>query len=293
MKSFIHCFIFTAVALILGACTNGVEEFRYFSEAYKAQAESGETALDRLAVSERKLLLRKFERSKTDKKTKKAVIPAFNPDEASHIVNLGDPPLTEAIRDSLQSVVRFNEAMTGLATGEAGTTLAARMSDAAVSASGAVGSFGTAAGLQEAAALSGAMKGAVELIKPLFEQLAQIEDRARFRTLLIEAYPNVRKMMIGLRAGTTTMFKIHKRAYVTRGALGGQVEGVLLTDLPELEKERMRLAEWVLLLDKAMIAMDEAFLAVKANNVNPTSLVATSQELSQLAETIKRFRNQN
>ena len=281
-----------ALTSLLGACatsTAGIAEFRYFDEAYRAQAVAGETVLDSLAVSERKLWRRTFE-ARTRAATG-AVIPPFDPDDAPYLIEIGDPPLTAAIRDSLDYVTRYNDAMTGLATGEAGAALSARMGDAAVSAAGAAGAFGAAAGLPQGAAFAVAAEGAVALVKPLFTQLAQLNDRAEFRKLLIEAYPSVRALLLELRAGASAMFDVHKEAYKTRGALGGAVEGVLLADLPKLEEERMRLAAWILLIDQAVPAMDEAALAVtEGRSDGAAALVAASLELSRLAENVRFLR---
>lgn len=277
---------------MLGACSNGIQEFRYFSEAYKAQAESGEAALDRLAVSERKLWAVGFDAKKNDPANDSTIIPAFDPDDARYIVDVGDPPLTASIRGSMRSVLHFNQAMTGLATGEAGTVLAARMSAAAVAVAGAAGSLSTAAGLPQGVALAPTVQTAVGAVGPLFEQLAQIEDRAKFRTLLIESYPQVKQLIGELRAGTAEMFEVHKEAYKEPGSLFG-VEGVPEEKLPELERERLLLAQWVVLLDKSVAAMDEAILAISDDSVTPASLIAVSQELSRLAESVTRLRNQN
>ena len=282
-------------SLMLAACTQGVAEFRYFDEAYRAQAESGEAALDRLAASERALWERDYEKRKTDPDAGgAAAIPDFDPDEAALILEVGEPPLTAAIRDSLRSVTRFNDAMTGLATGEAGEALAARMGDAVTSVTGAAGAFGAASGLPQGTVFAGAAKGAVELVKPFFTQLAQIEDRAQFQKILIDAYPSVRKMMVELRGGTVAMFDVHREAYKDPDLVLGGVDGVPKDRLPALEEERRRLAEWVLLLDQAMIAMDEAVAAIKeGRSASTASLVAASQELSRLAETVKILRNRN
>lgn len=284
-------FAFSFIAM-LGACSNGIEEFRYFSAAYKAQTESGEAALDRLAVSERKLWAVTFDARRVDRDSGSTVIPAFDPDDSPYLVAVGDPPLTASIRSSLRSVLHFNQAMTGLATGEAATVLTARMSAASVSVASAAGSLSTAAGIPQGAALAPGVQAVVSAVGPLFEQLAQAEDRARFRTLLIDTYPQVKELIGKLRAGTVEMFEVHKEAYKEPGSLSG-VDGVPEEKLPELEKERLRLAAWVVLLDKSLVAMDEAILAISDDSVTPASLVAVSQELSRLAESVTRLRNQN
>lgn len=287
------CAVAVAAAPLLAACTAGIAEFRYFDEAYRAQATAGEAVLDRLAVSERKLWRRVYDARSRDTATASRVIQPFDPDDAPYLIEIGDPPLTAAVRDSLRSVTRFNDAMTGLATGEAGEALAGRMGDAAAAATGAAGAFGAAAGLPQGAVFAAAAEGALATVKPLLVQLAQIEDRARFRALLVDAYPAVRALMGELRAGTTAMFDIHKEAYKTRGALGDAVEGVLVADLPQLEEERLQLAAWVLLLDQATLAMDEAALAVvEGRSDGAAALVAASLELSRLAETVRAIRDQ-
>jgi len=167
---------------------------------------------------------------------------------------------------------------------------ASRASAAAVSATGAVGAFGSAAGLPTAAAFSGVARAAVAALKPLLEQMARLEARARFPELVVEGHPHIRRLLLALRGGSTTMFDVHKEAYKTRGALGA-VEGVLPADLPKLEEERQRLAAWVLLIDQTVLAVDMAVEAIRTgDDVSITSLVNASNELSTLAITLKAIR---
>ena len=280
------------LAATLGACTAGIPEFRHFDAAYQTQAAAGDDVLDRLGRSERKLWQRVFDTRKVDKATQAKVIPAFDPNEAKYVVPIGDPPLTGGIRDSLHSVTRFNGVMIGLATGEAATALAGRASAAATAATGAVGAFGSAAGLPVAAAFTSAAGVAIAALKPLLEQMAKIEDRARFQELVIEAHPHIKALLLALRGGSTTMFNIHREAYKTRGALGA-VEGVVAADMPKLEEERRRLAAWVLLIDQTVLAIDIAVEAIRTgDDVSIASLVDASNELSTLAATLKAIRQQ-
>lgn len=280
------------LAAALGACTAGIPEFRYFDEAYQTQSAAGDEVLDRLGASERKLWQRVFDARKVDQATRSDVIPAFDPNEAGYVVRVGDPPLTAGIRDSLHSVTRFNGVMIGLATGEAAAALASRASAAAISATGAIGAFGSAVSLPAAAAFVGTAGTAIATLKPLFEQMAKLEDRARFQELVIEAHPHIKAMLLALRGGAATMFNVHKQAYKTRGALDA-VEGVLAEDLPKLEEERQRLAAWVLLIDQTVVAVDIAVEAMRSGDeVSIASLVDASNELSTLAATLKAIRQQ-
>jgi hypothetical protein len=285
-----------ALLLTLGGCATGIAEFQYFDEAYRLQAVTGNEVLDRLARSERILWQRTFEKRKIDRKNNSEIIPAFEPNEARYVLQVGDPPLTGAMRESLNSVTRFNSAMTGLATGEAASALSARMGTAANSLTSAAGGFGTAVGLPQAAALAGAAGGVIAILQPLFKQLAQIEDRARFQELLLQASPDVIALLKTLRNGTPTIFEVHKEAFKKRGALDASsfVEGVPKEDLPKLQKERERLAAWVELIDRAALAMNAAVVAVRDGGqaADVEALVDASVSLNVLAETMKAVRGE-
>ncbi len=275
--------VLMVVLSLVAACTAGIPEFRYFDEAYDLQAVEANKVLDRLAAAERTLIRRQFGRE--------AAIRDFDPDEAGYYLDVGDPPMTGAIRDSMRSVGLYNDAISGLATGEAATALSARIGGAATSLSAAA---------QSVAALSGPgvviapIAGtAIQSLLPLFEQAAAAANRAEFRRQLIAAYPDVRALVVALRAGTPQMFDVMRRSYVQRGLLGG-TGGIADEDLARLEADRQALAGWVILLDQTLRAMDAARAAAEnGSTVDIETLVSASIGIRTLSETIRALQAAN
>jgi hypothetical protein len=275
--------IVAVAAFALAACTAGIPEFAVYQQAFDAQHVESNQVLDRLGQAER--IVEKRGRGPRD-----GVAP-FDPDQAQYYVQFGDPPLTSAIRGSLNSVQDYNETLTALATGEAAEALTSRIGAAASSTAGAASAVAAASGVSTAFAPAAAT--ALAALLPIFERLAAIEDRAEFRAQFLAAYPDVRALLMSVRDGTPDMFEIMKRSYVVPGSLGGgTVDGVPVDDLPRLEADRRMLAGWVILIDRSIDAMDTAVETMKRGGAgaNIDALTAASLEVRVLAETIKTLR---
>ncbi len=272
---------------VLVGCNSGIAEFQNYQTAYQAQYLQGTQVLDRVAEAER--VVERRQRDRDD------VIPPFDPDKARYYVVVGDPPITGAIRDSLISVNDFNATLVALATGEAAQALTARAGATAASATSALGAVTAASGAlaAESAAFTTAAGAAFTAILPVFQQLAAIEDRAEFRRVLLQAYPDVRKLVVTIRNDATpAMFELIKRSYVVPGSLDDVVDGVPKSDLPRLEQDRRMLAGWVVLLDKTLAAMDRAAAAAAdpGSSTDLALLTDASIEVRALAESIRAAR---
>lgn len=269
--------------LVLGACTTGVAEFQAYDAAYRSQAAEADRVLDRLAGAEQLVVRRGF----ATEQAKSKLIRSFDPDEALYYLAIGNPPLTAAIRGSVAAVTSYNAALVGLADGSAAEAQTARIGAGASALARASGAAASITGAGSAAAP--ALQAAIGIALPIFRQLAVISGRAKFRRQLIEAHPDIRSLLLALRDGTPAMFELIKRSYVERGGLGGgRVEGIPTDDLVKLESDRTLLAGWVVLIDRTILAMDKAIVAVGDDALgNLSGLVEAANEIRSLAEVIR------
>lgn len=269
------------LCLLWASCTAGVPEFLQFAAAYEVQAVEADKVLDRLAEAERVLVRRRFARD--------AGVRAFVPAEAAYYLDVGDPPLTGAIRASMRSVGLYNDTLAGLATGEAASALTVRIGDASAALAVAAGSLALLAGAGIAA--PPAIGIAIERLRPLLGRLAGAASRAEFRRRLVAAYPDIRALVLAVRGGTAQMFVVIKRSYVQPGLLGG-TDGIAKADLAALAADRRLLAGWVVLLDRTLVAMDRAKAAVERGSpADVAALVSASIGIRALAGTIRALRS--
>lgn len=270
-----------------GCATRGIAEFQLYSQAFDTQYEHGEVILDSLARAERTVVLRRIRHS--------SEIPDFNPDQAAYFVETVDPPITGSIRASLKSLKTYNDALGGLANGEAAEVLANRVGTLATNIAGAIAA--SQAALAGAAAIPGASKlvsesvQALQLAVPIIKEVATFASRCAFRKQLIATYPSMRDLLLALRNGTPAMFEVLKRARVQRGSLE-EPSGISLDGQAALENERAMLAAWVILLDKTLVAMNAAVVAAMTEvpSADLASLAEASIELRVLAEQVKSLR---
>lgn len=209
----------------------------------------------------------------------------FDPDKAAYYVDAGDPPLTGAIRSGLKSVTTYNALLAGLANGESATALTTR--------TGTLYSnlLATAEALSVAASVSTAfVPGAQALagrLLPLIEQAQKLRNRAEFRRKLLEAYPDMRALLVRLRDGSKEMYNVIFRSYVKRGVIRNR--GIPAADVPKLEADRKLLAGWVILMDQTLVSMDAATNAVLkgASSADVSVLMDASVDLRVLAERVR------
>ena len=289
-RYFFGAFSVLIVGVLLGGCgsTRGVAEFQLYNESFNSQFEQGDAVLDLLGEAERKLGRSQIER-------RGGLTGPFRPKEAAYLVDNVDPPITASIRTSLNSLKAYNEALGGLANGEAAAALSNRINTLAGNLIGAVAASSSALG--GAAAIPGAGKmigdagAALNVAAPIITAVATRAARESFRTQLVATYPSMRSLLETLREGTPVMFYVLYQGRVTRGS---RAQGGLATaaDRSALEKDRQTLAGWVLLLDKTLIAMDAAIDAAisQSTETNANGLLEASIEMKVLAEQIKKAR---
>lgn len=264
----------------LAGCSGGIAEFQLFEQAFDAQFDQGNKVLDRVATAERKVFLRQQGRT--------VGLSAFDPDDAAYYLQSGDPPLTGAIRASLKSVRSYNKALSGLVNGEAARALSNRVGTISSNLLVAASSLQVAAG-GSSGALTGGGQAIINRLLPVFEPLTTLANRSAFRRQLLAAYPDMRALLVTLRAGTEDMYDVIRRSYVQRGKLGVGRDGIPSAERPRLERDRALMAGWVVLIDRSLVAMDAAAEAALrgASTTDVASLAETALELRVLAEKIK------
>ncbi|WP_299137991.1 hypothetical protein [uncultured Tateyamaria sp.] len=267
---------------VLSACAFGAAEFATYRQAFELQYVEGQKVLDEVGRAERTLVDQQFSR--------KPGIRAFDPDEAKYYVRVGDPPLTGAIRASLTALKDYNDALSGLATGEAAAAVRGELSSANTTLKSALTSLGGATGVDVnfVSTLSGGIAKAITVL----EVLERAQNRIDFRQQLVAAHPDMKSLLTTLRAGTPEMFDVVQLSRTTVGGLGG-TDGVSGDNLTRLQEFRTLMAGWVILLDQSALALDQAVVAVATQAGNPdlTSLIDASVELEILAGALKAARN--
>lgn len=268
------------VGLSVAACSQGVAEFQLYNTAFETQYVEGERVIDRLAQSERQVWRAEFGQGGSG---------GFDPDAAAYYVDIGDPPLTGAVRASFRAVRDYNAALAGLASGEAAATLTGRVTGILSNFVDARANFVTAAkgpsSLSGAvASMSGATK-ALDIAIPIFGQLAKQAGRAEFRRQLIRGYPEMKAMLVALRSATPQIYNVMRASYLRDApATAADIEG--------LERDKRMLAGWVILIDATLKAMDSAALAAMSGSsaADLSILTDASVELRVLSEQLKAER---
>ena len=267
---------------VLSACAFGAAEFATYRQAFEAQYVEGEKVLDEVARAERTLVDQQFSRQ--------SGVRAFDPDEAKYYVKVGDPPLTGAIRASLTALKDYNDALSGLATGEAAAAVRGELSSANTALKSSLTALGGATGVDTA--FVGTLSGGIGKAITILEVIERAQNRIDFREQLVAAHPDMKALLQTLRAGTPAMFDVVQLSRTTLGGLGGS-DGVSGDNLVRLEEFRTLMAGWVILIDQSILAMDQAVVAVATQSGNPdlTALIDASVELEILAGAIKAARN--
>lgn len=275
-----------ALLAALGGCAQGVAEFGVYAQAFTAQRAAADRVLDRVGRAERLL----FTRASAGLR---GPFPDFDPAEAAYFVSFGDPPITGSLRASVAVLERYNAALIALAQGQDARAWLAHLTGLGAEI-GATGAALAAAG-PRAAALTGAgaasfAAGAAALsaAQPVIDAALTAASRAEFRDRLTEAAPAMRDLIDALRAASTPMFAVMRRAAERTRTLAEGGDDVI--DDPEaLMRDRALIAGWALLLDQTRTALDAAVAAAQAPRA-PTSAIALAEAaggLQALTETIK------
>ena len=218
----------------------------------------------------------------------------FNPNEAAYLVESVDPPITGSIRASFKALKSYNDALGALANGEAAAALTNRLGNLTSSVVGAIAA--TQVAVSGAGAVPGASQlvseagNALKLASPIVQQIATFAGRKVFRRQLIDTYPAMRNLLLALRNGTPAMFFILERSRIEPGT--ETRTGLTPATQAELDRDRVQLAGWVVLMDKTLVTMEAAVAAAASDDFDSglTGVADASIELRVLAEKIKSLR---
>jgi hypothetical protein len=273
-------------AALVSGCARGVAEYQLYTQAFNLQYAQGDTILDSVARAERIVVLRRLKRS--------ATIQAFNPSNAAYFVETVDPPITGSIRASLRALKSYNDALGALANGEAAAALTNRLGNLTSNIFSAIAATQVAisgAGVAPGADLLISEAGnALRLASPIVQQLATFASREVFRQQLIAMYPAMRDLLVALRKGTPAMFFVLERSRAEPGL--PTPTGLTPASLAELERDRVQLAGWVILMDKTLVTMEAAVAAAASDDLESglSGVADASIELRVLAEKVKSLR---
>jgi hypothetical protein len=101
----------------------------------------------------------------------------------------------------------------------------------------------------------------------------------------------MRELILELRNGTPAMYRVMQRNLVQRGSLETPTGRSADADVT-LEKHRQLLAAWVILLDRTVVALDEAVAVARtgSSTMSFAGLTEAAIELRVLAEQVKAAR---
>ncbi|MHC2289857.1 hypothetical protein [Bradyrhizobium barranii] len=282
MRRFVACLAFL---LLLGCASVAVQEFEVYKTAFDKTNEASTAILDQLALQERALFLRhyKYARSAT----------RFDPGLARFFSDSVDPPGTAAFRGALQVIKAYNDLLYGLESGQTAQTLAAKLSamESATSSSivavGGVAATATGANSASLAASMATFDKIFQTLLPFIQLGLKYRAQEEFRAFLIQNYLPVRDLLLHLRNGTSAIFPVLTAASIREFNEGGTIS---TEDSKRIETYRKLLADWVILLEATIKALDRAKAAAEAPPTlvdNVTGLTAFAIEMETAAKSAK------
>lgn len=245
-------------AILLCGCVSsqGVAEFEAYRNATIKLSETSTAILDQLAVQERALFLKS--------ETKQLTL-NFDPDLASYYTDTVDPPGTRAFRNAFQAVIAYNDLLYGLSSGQTADVMTAKIGTLNSSLASSIQSadFLSSTTLPQRVAISAGLQTAFLEIRPLLRSGLGLRSRQRFREYLIDYYPAIRNLLVGLRQSTGNMFLVLNAPELNRirASVTGQPSK---EDLDHILAYRRLLANWVILIDASIAGLDAAKKSIEA-----------------------------
>lgn len=276
-----------AAAFGLNACaTGGIAEFEAYKTAFDKVQTTSASIFDQLAIQERLLFLR------VSPKAHNSV--TFDPNLARYYTDSVDPPGTAALRAALDTIKTYNDLLYGLETGQTAEALAGKISALESSLiSGAKDSSSVISGLAKAdprvAAALPAIDEAFQFLLPLVQEALKLRSREYFRAFLVKAYPYVTSLLHELRESTRYIFPVLTAAI--RNSKTTLISGVTTADNDKVTTYRRLLADWVILIDATIKALDQANAAAQAPPTvvgTITSLTTVAVEMDGVAQSAKK-----
>ncbi|NVK20297.1 MAG: hypothetical protein HWE30_16495 [Methylocystaceae bacterium] len=274
--------LFLAIGLTQLACSYGATEFQIYDQAFETQYLESAKVMDRLGQAERTIVRRLPDRQ--------LVTRDFDPDEAAYVLDVGDPPLTGAVRVSLDALKAYNDALSGLVTGDSAAAMAAELGLVSGNLENSINALTSVTGV--ALGYGSGLAQAMAQVLPVFQLAQTARSRQEFRRQLVAAHPHMRALLLEMRAGTLQMFAVMRRSREGRRVLGSGGSSFSAEALQGLESDRKLLAGWVILLDKTLVTMETAVAAVEAGagSAGLSDLLAATVDLKATAQAIEAAR---
>ena len=271
-----HCRVLSVafLSLAVASCANGIREFEFYADAFDLQNATAQQVLDRVASAERAHWAQLNDKATAN--------PRFSASNAAYYVNVGDPPLTDSMRKSLEAVKKYNDALIGLANGDSAAKLTNKLNSIVINLGEAHSSLlapsvqGSQELLKVAKSFSPELGAAHRVLKFALKAAA----RDAFRKNLVRAYPEMKKILLAFRRGSDDL-------YFAVISVPGEVSRA------EKLKTRELFASWVLLIDSTTRAMEVAVSAAmqRSPQTDLNALAEYSIEMRVLAEKIRAERN--
>jgi hypothetical protein len=264
-----------------------VQEFETYKNAFDKTNEAAGSILDQLAIQERALFIRRYKFAKS--------ATHFDPNVARFFTDAVDPPGTAAFRGALQVIKAYNDLLYGLESGQTAQTLAAKLSamesatsNSIVAVSGALGAASPANGAGFAASM-GVLSQVFNSLLPFIQLGLKYRAQEEFRQFLIQNYGPVRDLLLHLREGTASIFPVLTAASV-RASNNDPTGTVSADDNKKIDTYRKLLADWVVLIEATIKALDRAKAAAEAPPTlagNITGLTNVALEMEAAAKSAK------
>ena len=280
--------VLVAASVGLSSCMTfrGVSEFEAYRTAFDQAHTTSTSILDQLAVRERALYMRLNPTSRA----------TFNPDLAGYYTTSTDPPGTAAYRRALDTIKVYNDLLYGLASGQTTEALVSRVStlSARVKSAGTevtrLGATVTGAGSGALLSAAGSLSAVYAAATPFIEIALRARSRADFRAFATQYHPLVRTLLEELRKGTTVIFPVLTAEIRRRSRIDPTGGGLNAKERQQIDTYRKLLADWVVLIDASIVALDTAIAAINADSTvtgSLSGLTATAVELETAARSAR------
>ncbi len=265
----------TALMLVLAACGShkGVEEFQLYARLFDEVEKASDPIIDRVKVAERAQGRLNIQNNKETNGVTAQIpldldseIAPFHPDHAVYFADGADPPFAGALRGAIDTVDNYNRTLLAYADG---SSLDAAKAQVGMLQSQVTGLITLVTG----SPIGPAITVPLEIIKEASGLALDAGSREAFRKQLDATGGAVSTLLDEMRNQTPTMFDnmiaIDLKAVREAQFLGGKVNQRTSTQKTALAKKiephrnrieatRKILAEWVVMLDYARIALTHA-----------------------------------
>ncbi|TDX23828.1 hypothetical protein DFO67_12332 [Modicisalibacter xianhensis] len=270
--------------LVLAGCaSNGSQETIMYRDMFRETHTTSKVILDKLALSERAL----FEETRYSETIQKF---DFIPSEARYYIETLDPPITASLRDSLEIIIAYIEAMAALATGESTKLISARASEIGALATNMLVSFDD---VTEPSVFSSIFDDTFQIIiplkafTPLVEYAITQRTRREYQSQFLTNYENIDTVLKNMRDLTPLMMNVVKtNIFLSSHSAGGSIADQ--EALGKLKAFRTLLAGWVVLIEGTRVALRLAKQSLKSSSTSESiEIINTIKELDEVSKNLR------